>query len=373
MGYDKDGRLLFTPDYTHWLKNHQEEMERYLYYCIGEHSRPYISSIFRESPHLAKIVIEDFLVNSENANTLRYKTLDYLLQEGHELSAISGSRGSGKTSLSVSIIEEATKIDDSIQKVYVGAPNRELELHGWETVPSIDSMKKGDMGAHDEMAIFVGSRRSMSGYNVEFLEQLPTVRHKEIKGIIVITQSTKRMDVGVLDYVNAHIIKTYSDAFSLDVERSFMKDDLIYEFLLPRPNYVFPSHIKEWSFVKTGAFMNLVYSPMVSWYSDKVGKAFNSFDGDKDALEWATAMFQDDNYDPTFMMKYMKNRGFKRDIDFWKEMKINVMDYTLLPGLELQNIAENQKDVKEIKPLIEEDSEDIEERRRNAMERLKKA
>ena len=75
------------------------------------------------------------------------------------------------------------------------------------------------------------------------------------------------------------------------------------EFLLPRENYVITSSIKDWSTVKTGSYVSLMYCPMVSWYNDKIGKAFNRFDNETDALEWATVMFENDDYDVSYMQR----------------------------------------------------------------------
>ncbi len=356
MGINSDGKLCFANSYRVWLAKHSGRLNDYLNTCIDIEDREWVRKVFNENPFIGKVAVSDYILNTENIDFNRYRVIEYMKAAGHEITVTSGSKRSGKTGTSVSMIEEAYRKDTSVIKTYIGAPNAELERQGWETVATLEQMKKDAMAIQDEAAVFLGSRRGMSKYNVEFLENLPTISHKNIKNCNILSQSTKRMDIGVLDYSSTHIIKTYSDAFNLNVERGMISDETIYEFMMPRQNYIIPSNIKDWSFVRTGEFMCLMYCPLVSWYNDKVGKAFGRFDNEAQAYEFARVMFvQDEGFDGEYMAKYMHSRGLKKSKDFWNEFK----ETSILNAFPLDKNAKSE--VKEIikDGLIEEGSENF--------------
>ena len=323
MGVTKEHRLCFTGTYRNWMDENQELIQDYIDRNVDQYSiegRDGIRQIFFDNPFICFVVVSDFIDNNKDIDANRIKFENFILREGNEFTMISGSRRSGKTGFAISTVENMYKRFGDFNKVYIGAPNKELESHGWEIVPSIEDMGKDDYGVQDELALFANSRRSQSEYNVGMLESMPTFSHTDSRGVMMLTQSTKRSDVGILDWANAHVIKNYTDAYSMNVERGIISDDLLLELLKPRENYVMESSIKSWSYIKTDKFTCLVYTPLVEWYSDKVGKAFARFKNDEEALEVGKAMIAE-GYNISYVQKACKVRGFNEPKEYWKEIK----------------------------------------------------
>ena len=353
MGLSKEHRLCFTPTHTQWMRDNVGKIEDYLNSNVDYYSIEYVREMFNANPWICSVVVQDYDENCINIDTHRVKMENFMLEEGNEVTIISGSRGSGKTYEGISTIENISERTGLVNKVYIGAPNKELEAHKWEIISCIDQMQKDDFGLQDEAALFLNSRRSQSSYNVDILENLPTLRHIGARGWMVLTQSTKRMDISVLDFSNTHIIKNYTDAYSMDVERGMITNDLLLEFMMPRENYVVKSSVKSWSYVKTNEFICLKHTPVLYWYDDKVGKAFNRFDDEEQAKMFAVTMFQNSDYDVTYMTKYMKVRGMDRPKEYWIALKDKVGSGNCDMG-QSKRIGE---EFKSVKPLLEESNE----------------
>ena len=353
MGLSKEHKLCFAPTHSKWIKDNIGIVEDYLNSNIDYYSIDYVRDLFALNPWICSVVVQDYKENCDDINEHRIKMENFMLHEGNEVTIVSGSRGSGKTYEGISTIEHIAERTGQVNKVYIGAPNKELEAHGWVITSCIDQMQKDDFGIQDEAALFLNSRRSQSTYNVDILENLPTLRHIGAKGWMVLTQSTKRMDIAVLDFSNTHIIKNYTDAYSMDVERGMITNDLLLEFMMPRENYIMRSSVKSWSYVKTSEFVCLKHTPSLSWYDDKVGKAFNRFDDEEQAKMFAVTMFQNSDYDVMYMIKYMKVRGMDKPKEYWIGLKEAVKNGTC-------GVRQSERDVEEFKltkPLVEETSE----------------
>lgn len=352
MGQNADHKLCFTPSYKHWMEDNAGKVEDYINTNIDFWSKDYVHNLLMANPWMGQIIVNDFVENSQDIDDHKRKVENFMLKEGNEVTVLSGSRGTGKTHEAVQTVESIAERTGMVNKVYIGAPNSELEQHGWNIIANLDGMQKDDFGIQDEGALFLSSRRSTTAYNVEVIENLPTLRHVGIRGWMIMTQSTKRMDIAILDYANTHIIKNYTDAYSMDVERGVISNDLLLEFMMPREDYVIKSPAKSWSFVKTSEFICLKHTPLLSWYTDKLGKAFGRFDNIEQALEFASVMFTLDDYDISYMKKYMKVRGLDRDKEFWLEFKERVKDMEYVPPRQ-----EAVEEYKTAKPLIGEGTE----------------
>lgn len=326
MGHDQYGKLTFEPTYQHWVEFHDGEIQRYLDECVEWYSREYVRVLFNEFPQLAQIVTEDFVTNSDDITYNPWRVTDFASKEGNEVNVVSGSRGSGKTSFSVSLIEAIHEANGATP-AFCGQPNKELESHGWKWCVNLGELEKDDYALYDEAALFLNARRAMSSTTVDVLSYIPTLRHKEVDGIVFLTQSTKKSDVGLIDWCNAFFVKDYSDAFGTEVERSRISDDMVLEFMMPRPNYVVPSSIKSWTFCKTSKFKALMKMSQVSWYSDKVGKAYGLLD-EGTALRFAVEMIEHD-LPLTQIRDIMKLRApeeFDHNIKWWKDFSNQILE-----------------------------------------------
>ena len=352
MGQNADHQLCFTPSYLHWMEDNAGKVEDYINTNIDFWSREYVHKLLFSNPWMGQVIVNDYVENSLDITAHQRKVENFMMKEGNEVTVLSGSRGSGKTHEGVQTVESIAEKTGMINKVYIGAPNAELEAHGWTIIANLDGMQKDDFGIQDEAALFLNSRRSTTTYNVEVIENLPTLRHTGIRGWMIMAQSTKRMDIAILDYANTHIIKNYTDAYSMDVERGKISDELLLEYMMPREDYVIKSPVKSWSFVKTSEFICLKHTPLLSWYTDKLGKAFGRFDNEQQALEFAAVMYTNDDYDATYMKKYMKVRGLDRDKEFWLAFKerVNNLEY-------VRPRPDVVEEYKTAKPLIGEGTE----------------
>jgi len=323
MGLDENNKLAFRSYHLQWMKDNKGKVQDYLNSCVNNYSINEVYGMFQAEPWMCRIVVQDYMDNCRDIKYNLNRTIGHLTSPGNELSAITGSKGSGKTHQSIAMTEKIHNIDGA-NKVWIGMPNHELEAHKWTIAPSIRELDTDDYGNQDEMAIFTSSRRAMSKYNNEFIEYLPTLRHKDIAGLSILTQSTKRMDNAILEYCSTHIIKNYTDAYSMNVERGIISDDMLLEFLKPRADYIIKSPAKAWSYVKTGGFSCLMYTEKVDWYNDKIGKAFGKFNDEKQALDFAVAMFKAGDYDVEYVRKAISNKGFNKDKKFWQNIKDQV-------------------------------------------------
>ncbi len=306
--------------YEHWLKKHFGSVNQYVN-TWKPYMRPFIRRDFAENPRLGKIVVNDFMENSEDLEAHKRAFVNFLTTEGHEIGVVSGSRRSGKTSSTISLIEEARKLA-GIEPCFIGPPNKELEDRGYHWCVNIGEMKSEYFGFFDETALFLKSRRAMSGDNINVLDYLPTLSHTDVEGLMFLTQSTKQTDVGILDWADWHIVKNYTGAYGIGVERD-MVENMEMQYLAPRANYVIPSHIKAWNFVRNSEYQCLMYLEQVPWYSDKVGKAFSRITNDEQAIRYAIELFEHD-FDAGFVKANMKVRWRDIDVSFWKKLKKKV-------------------------------------------------
>jgi hypothetical protein len=334
---DEDGLLVWYPDHREWLEDHEDALDRYLFYTHkSEKGREYIKKFFlNQEPGMGCIIVKDFETNSESLKTNQAKTIKHMTTEGEETTLLSGSRGSGKTYEAISLIGEIHRRTGAT-RAYIGVPNKELDARGWVWRKNLGELQEDDCAMYDEAVLFLNSRRSMSATTNNVLMYIPTLRHRNVVQIFFLTQSTKRSDVALIDWANTHIIKEYSDVYGVDVERGQV-DDILLDFMTPRMNYVIPSRTEEWSFVKTNNFKCLKNSIPVPWYSDKIGKAFGVIDNEGHAMAVAEEMVKN-SIDIKEVRMIMALKGWDRPLKFWEEMAdaVNTGGY----GTYIKNKAE---------------------------------
>lgn len=321
--------------YKNWLEDHNNHLERYLFDNWDEFSRKEVSIEFTTDPILAKNVIEDFITNSEDLKIIKDKTIKFMTAPGHEIVAISGSKGSGKTSTIVSLIEEIKK-KTGAQPAFIGQPNKELEKHGWEWRIGIKDVQKDDALNVQESGVFLQSRRSMKEQNIAMISVLPILRHREVKSVMFDTQTTAQSDVGILRHASVHIIKDYADAYGMKVERDMITDDRLLWYLYPREGYIFKdSNIKAWSFVRKKNGCADMFLEEVSWYNDKISKSYGNFTTEAEAMGFAAEMVEQ-GADIGIIKNTMSVRGFDRKMGWWTGFAEDVMSGGVIPAHDMR-------------------------------------
>lgn len=296
------------------FRENHEHLEMYLEetWAVADHDD--VIAEFEENPHAGSVIVNDFINNRKDPEINREKLFDIISLPSSGVIMISGSKGSGKTYIAFDIAYEMHQ--RGYRVVWVGPP---ISLPDWIAyAPDISHLKEGDFAIIDEAANAINSRRAMSTRNVETTERFPTLRHAGVK-VLIITQSTKRVDVSVVEFADVHIKKEYSAIYAAKTER--FNDDLYDKY--------FNFGMQEWSFVRSATFVGMVMGNELEWYDDTIGKPYSLFKNKKVAKEFLMSMI-DAEMDANSIKTEMNVRGCKKSKKEWVKIIDNYEQFGTL-------------------------------------------
>ncbi|MDP2749366.1 MAG: zonular occludens toxin domain-containing protein [Nanoarchaeota archaeon] len=189
--------------------------------------------------------------------------LDKLKESDSLIGLVIGARGSGKTAVALSIIEN---IRGQKKNVFaMGISN----LPKWiKTIENIDEIKNDSLVVIDEGGILFSSRNSMSDANKLLSQLLFIARHKNLT-ILFISQNSSNLEINTLRQADFMIFKK-SSLLQKNFERKIVAK--IYE------EYVdgFEKHKdkKGLTLVYSDDFVGFVENTLPSFWSSKVSKSF---------------------------------------------------------------------------------------------------
>ncbi len=334
------GQLLFSPSHRDWLQENSVLLNEYLVQNIHEASRNYVRNLFMEENSLiGRLVIQDYMDNVEDTEIVKRKVLSHLTSSGREISTVSGSKGCGKTATCCGIVEDISDLGVGIEPAFIGSPSPGLQDRGWAWHSTLEQMEKNEFSIYDESAIFLSARRSMQEGNVSLLTVFPIMRHLNIRGVMFITQSTRSTDVAVLNWSSTLLCKTYDVAMGIsETERASVAEDVLFQLMQPRARYVLhDSTDKDWCFVKTSRWANLLYTPLPGWFDDKLSKSFGQIEDWQTALNIAEAML-DGGSSPSFVQTYLRVRSWNKPLQYWKDLKYELEEIGMINELPQEDV-----------------------------------
>lgn len=283
------------------FREHREHLAMYLEetWAVADHDA--IIAEFEENPHAGLIIVTDFVNNKNDPEINRKKLFDIIALPSTGVVMVSGSKGSGKSYFAFDIAVEM--FDRGNRVVWVGPP---ISLPDWIAyVPDVSHLKKGDFAIIDEAANVINSRRSMSEQNMDTTQKFYTLRHADIT-LLIITQTTKRVDVSVIEFADVHAKKEYSAIYGQKTER--FDEDIFDKYL--------NIGMKEWNFIRSSSFMGMVLGKELDWYDDAIGKPYSLFENKADAKKFLMSMI-DAEMKPNAIKTEMNVRGCKKSKKEW--------------------------------------------------------
>lgn len=280
---------------------------------------------FEENPHAGLIIVNDFVNNRKDPEINRNKLFDIIALPSTGVVMVSGSKGSGKSYFAFDIAFEMSQRGHRV--VWVGPP---ISLPDWIAyAPDISHLKEGDFAIIDEAANAINARRAMSGRNVETTERFPTLRHAGVK-VLIITQTTKRVDIAVVEFADIHVKKDYSAIYGQKTER--FDEDIFDRYL--------NIGMQEWNFIRSSTFTGMVLGNELDWYDDEIGKTYSLFKNKPAAKMFLMSMI-DAEMDPNAIKTEMNLRGCKKPKKAWVEIIKNYESFgTLKPEDNRQNLID---------------------------------
>lgn len=178
---------------------------------------------------------------------------------------IIGARGSGKSALALSILEN---LKSKNRKFFaMGFPSKELPK--WiQVVDSVNELENDSYVVIDEGGILFSSRDTMSASNKMLSELLFIARHKNLT-IFFISQNSSNLEVNTLRQADVLFLKK-SSLLQKNFERKIVSN--IYEEFTDKFNSY--SNIKGLTLVYSGQFVGFIDNDLPSFWSNKISKSF---------------------------------------------------------------------------------------------------
>lgn len=178
----------------YWLEGRPATMSRYLSTYYTPYDWDIIKNFFWENPIQAKIILSDFSKTNDTK-------LDIIVNEmsfgKSKIVIIVGARGSGKTCLSMFLVDELHKRELAWRIYFVG---EDLDKHlfpNWiKVVNDINQVPNSAIAIVDEASVKFSARRSMDEGNILLTSLIATARHNDLT-ILFITQHLSLIDINV--------------------------------------------------------------------------------------------------------------------------------------------------------------------------------
>lgn len=293
----------FSSYHDELFRERREHLEIYLEetWAIPDHDD--VINDFEENPYAGLIIVGDYINNRDDPDINRQKLINLIKKPETGVILVSGSKGSGKSYFAFDMIES---LAEYYHPVWVGPP---IKLPGWiGYAADINKLQKDDLAIIDEAQNIANSRRAMSGSNIDVATKLGTLRHADIK-VVFISQSTKRIDVSIVEFADMHVKKEYSAVYGQKTERFDV--DIFDKYL--------SNGMQEWNFIRSSTFMGMVLGRHLDWYTDEIGKSYSLFKNKKIANEFLSSMI-DNEIHPNSIRNEMAVRGCVKSMKEWKKI-----------------------------------------------------
>ncbi|MFH1439189.1 MAG: zonular occludens toxin domain-containing protein [Candidatus Woesearchaeota archaeon] len=189
-----------------------------------------------------------------------------LMKSDSTIGIVLGARGSGKTAISVKLLEN---IYAKTGKKCFALGFKEEDMPLWiDVVDDIKYLKNDSFALIDEGGILFSSRRSMAEPNKLLSELMLIARHKNIS-IIFISQNSSNLEINAIRQADYLVLKK-SSLLQKDFERKKIKE--IYEQIGNRFNNY--KNMKGITFVYSDEFTGFVENPLPSFWSKNISKSF---------------------------------------------------------------------------------------------------
>ncbi|MCF7866455.1 hypothetical protein K9L67_01335 [Candidatus Woesearchaeota archaeon] len=178
---------------------------------------------------------------------------------------IIGARGSGKTAVAMSILENLDNRDRNY--FAMGFPSKELP--NWiSVVDSVDKLENDSFVLIDEGGVLFSSRNSMSDANKLLSDLLFVARHKNLT-IFFISQNSSNLEINTLRQADFLILKK-SSLLQKNFERKIISD--IYNE--HQAGFEKFKDKKGLALVYSDDFLGFIENDLPSFWSKKVSKSF---------------------------------------------------------------------------------------------------
>ncbi len=221
-------------------------------------------SIFRKKPKKIEPIQPFSVVKEEEGSFEPFfnKLLNYSL-----VILITGKRGSGKTSLGMTLLS----VFNSIKKKCYAIGFDKAKLPRWlKKANSLDKVSNNSAVLVDEGAIVYSSRESMKEANKALGKIMAIARHKNLS-LVLIAQSSAMLDVNVLRLADVLLLKEPS-LLQTEFERKALQK--IYSKIKP----LFKQEQREKLFyVWSDEFQGMLSYELPEFWNSSISKAFRNF------------------------------------------------------------------------------------------------
>lgn len=189
-----------------------------------------------------------------------------VLETDSSIGIILGARGTGKTALGISLLEN---IYSKTKKQCYAMGFNEEELPSWiEGVNSINQIENNSYILIDEGGILFNSRKSMSSANTLLSKLLLIARHKNLS-ILFISQNSSNLEVNILRQADFLLLKP-SSLLQKDFERKIIQN--IYKET--QKDFKKHKEHKGLTYIYSDTFRGFINNKLPSFWGEKLSKGF---------------------------------------------------------------------------------------------------
>lgn len=217
------------------------------------------SGELKPSPRISRISLVDGISGDFRS------FLGYLKSSDSVIGIIIGARGSGKTAVALSLLEN---LKGSKKNFFAMGFSKEA-LPSWiKVVGSVSELDNDSFVVVDEGGVLFSSRESMSDANKVLSELLFVARHKNTS-ILFISQNSSSLEVNTLRQADFLVLKR-SSLLQKSFERKIVAD------IYSEYDYKFREYrdVRGLSLVYSDKFVGFVENELPSFWSDKASKSF---------------------------------------------------------------------------------------------------
>lgn len=224
-----------------------------------------IFNIFKKKSKKIEPIQPFSLINKEEGSFESFfsKLLRYSL-----IMLITGKRGSGKTSLGMTLL---SVFNSSKKKCYAIGFGK-AKLPGWlKKTDSLDRVQNNSAVLVDEGAIVYSARDSMKEANKNLGKFMAIARHKNLS-LVLIAQSSAMLDVNVLRLADVLFLKEPS-LLQTEFERRTLQK--MYEKI--KPLFKKQEQKEKYFYVWSDEFQGLLSYELPEFWNESISKAFKNF------------------------------------------------------------------------------------------------